>query len=103
MEWTIPSWIFWIIFRDGILPSFFLTANDHDGILPSPSEKEVFSMTTKVPRNKPPPRSTRYVSPAEQAWLNRINRQLAYDEYMQAKRELWLAERPSSADRRKEG
>ena len=32
--------------------------------------------------------------PAEWAWLDRIKRQLAYDEYMQAKREYWLAERP---------
>ena len=52
-------------------------------------------MTTKVPRNKPPPRPTRFVSPAEQSWLNRINRQLAYDEYMQSRREFWLWERPS--------
>ncbi len=60
-------------------------------------------MPTKIPRGKPPPKRPRWVSPAERAWLNQINRQLAYDEYMQAKRELWLAERPSSADRRKEG
>ena len=52
-------------------------------------------MTTKVPRNKPPPRPPRFVSPAEQAWLNRINRQLVYDEYMQSRREFWLWERPS--------
>ena len=51
-------------------------------------------MSVNVPRGKPPPKSTRRVSPAEQAWLDRINRQLAYDEYMQAKREFWLAERP---------
>ena len=60
-------------------------------------------MPMKIPRGKPPPKRTRWVSPAEWAWLDEINRQLAYDEYMQAKRELWLAERPSSADRRKEG
>ena len=59
-------------------------------------------MPMKIPRGKPPPKRTRWVSPAERAWLDQINRQLAYDEYMQAKRELWLAERPSSADRRKE-
>ena len=35
-------------------------------------------------------------APEERAWLDQINRQLAYDEYMQAKRELWLAERPSA-------
>ena len=52
-------------------------------------------MLVNRPRGKPPPKSTRYVSPAEQAWLNRINRQLAYDEYMQIKREFWLLERPS--------
>ena len=59
-------------------------------------------MPMKIPRGKPPPKGTRWVSPAERAWLDQINRQLAYDEYMQAKRELWLAERPSSVDRRKE-
>ena len=51
-------------------------------------------MSARVPYSKPPPRSARRVSPAERAWLDRINRQLAYDEYMQAKREFWLAERP---------
>lgn len=51
-------------------------------------------MPINRPRDKPPPRPTRRVSPAEWAWLDRINRQLAYDEYMQAKREFWLAERP---------
>ena len=51
-------------------------------------------MSVNVPRGKPPPRPARRVSPAEWAWLDRINRQLAYDEYMQAKREFWLAERP---------
>ena len=45
-------------------------------------------------RPKPPPKSTRRISPAEWAWLDRIKRQLAYDEYMQAKREYWLFERP---------
>ena len=39
MEWTIPSWTSWTAFRDGILPSLFLTSTDHDGILPSPAEK----------------------------------------------------------------
>ena len=52
-------------------------------------------MSVNVLRNKPPPKPARHVSPAEWAWLDRINRQLAYDEYMQAKRELWLWERPS--------
>jgi len=52
-------------------------------------------MPINRPRGKPPPKSTRYVSPAEQAWLDRIKRQLAYDEYMQTKREFWLAERPT--------
>ena len=51
-------------------------------------------MLARVPHSKPPPKSARRVSPAERAWLDRINRQLAYDEYMQAKREFWLAERP---------
>ena len=58
-------------------------------------------MPTKIPRGKPPPKR-RWVPPEEQAWLDQIIRQLAYDEYMQAKRELWLWERPASADRRKE-
>ena len=51
-------------------------------------------MPMKVPHSKPPPKSPRYISPAEQAWLNRIKRQLAYDEHMQAKREIWLFQRP---------
>ena len=51
-------------------------------------------MPTKMPQSKPPPKSVRFVSPAEQAWLNRIKRQLAYDERMQAKREIWLFQRP---------
>ena len=59
-------------------------------------------MPTKIPQGKPPPKRTRWVSPEERAWLDQIIRQLSYDEYMQAKRELWLAERPPSADRRKE-
>ena len=53
-------------------------------------------MSVNVPHSKPPPKRSRWVSPAERAWLDQINRQLAYDEYMQAKRELWLAERPSA-------
>ncbi len=52
-------------------------------------------MPGKLPQSKPPPKSARRISPAEWAWLDHINRQLAYDEYMQAKREFWLAERPS--------
>ena len=52
-------------------------------------------MPIKVLRSKPPPKSPRYISPAEQAWLNRIKRQLAYDEYMQAKREIWMFQRPT--------
>ena len=59
-------------------------------------------MPIKVPRSKPPPKSPRYISPAEQVWLNRIKRQLAYDEYMQAKREIWLFQRPKP-DRKCEG
>ena len=58
-------------------------------------------MPMKIPRGKPPPKR-RWVPPEERAWLDQIIRQLAYDEYMQAKRELWLAERPPSADRRRE-
>ena len=52
-------------------------------------------MPTKIPRGQSPPKR-RWVSPEERAWLDQIIRQLAYDEYMQAKRELWLAERPSA-------
>ena len=52
-------------------------------------------MQGRPPQSKPPPRPARRVSPAEWAWLDRINRQLAYDEYMQAKREFWLAARPA--------
>ena len=48
-------------------------------------------MPVKVPQSKPPPKTARWVSPAERAWLDRINRQLAYDEYMQAKREFWYS------------
>ena len=55
-------------------------------------------MAINRPNSKPPPKSTRCVSPAEWAWLNRVNRQLAYDEYMQAKREFWLAARPSKGN-----
>ncbi len=51
-------------------------------------------MPMKVPHSKPPPKPFRSVSPAEWAWLDRIKRQLAYDEYMQAKREIWLFQRP---------
>ena len=54
-------------------------------------------MPVKVPQSKPPPKTARWVSPAERAWLDRINRQLAYDEYMQAKREFSLAERPAKS------
>lgn len=59
-------------------------------------------MPTKMSRGKPPPIPTRRVSPAERAWLDHINRQLAHDEYMQGRREFWLAERPHNADRKKE-
>ena len=55
-------------------------------------------MSARVPQSKPPPRPARRVSPAEWAWLDRINRQLAYDEYMQAKREYWLAEHPPKSE-----
>ena len=41
-------------------------------------------MPVNVPHSKPPPKFARRVSPAEWAWLDRINRQLAYEEYMQA-------------------
>ncbi len=54
-------------------------------------------MAARIPRSKPPPKPTRRISPTEWAWLDRINRQLAYDEYMQAKRVFWLAERPSKS------
>lgn len=52
-------------------------------------------MQGTVPQSKPPPETSRRVSPEELAWLEHINKQLAYDEYMQAKRERWLWERPS--------
>ena len=55
-------------------------------------------MQGKPPQSKPPPKPARRVSPAEWAWLDRINRQLAYDEYMQAKREYWLAARPARGE-----
>ncbi len=51
-------------------------------------------MTTKVMHSKPPPKPARRASPAEREWLDRIKRQFAYDEYMQVRREFWLAERP---------
>ena len=54
-------------------------------------------MQGKPPQSKPPPRPARRVSPAEWAWLDRINRQLAYEEYMEAKWEFWLWERPPKA------
>lgn len=38
------------------------------------------------------------VSPEAWAWVKRINRQMAHDEYMQAKREFWLWERPPTRD-----
>ncbi len=52
-------------------------------------------MAMDEPHSKPPPKSTHYVSPAKRMWLDHLNRQLAYDEYMQVKREFWLAERRS--------
>ena len=55
-------------------------------------------MPAKILQSKPPPKPARRVSPAEWAWLNRVNRQLAYDEYMQVKREFWLAARPSKGN-----
>ena len=67
--------------------------------MPSLAEKGgVTPMPVNVPRSKPPPKPARRVSPAEWAWLDRINRQLAYDEYMQAKREYWLAARPAKGE-----
>ena len=56
-------------------------------------------MPMNLPRNKPPPKPARRVSPAERAWLNNINLQLAHEEIMQAKRELWLFERPKIIER----
>ena len=55
-------------------------------------------MPGKPPQRKLPPKPARRVSPAEWAWLNRVNRQLAHDEYMQAKREYWLAARPARGE-----
>ncbi|WP_419019991.1 hypothetical protein [Intestinimonas butyriciproducens] len=48
------------------------------------------------PKGRLHPKPARRVSPAEWAWLDRINRQLAHDEYMQARREFWLAARPAT-------
>lgn len=53
------------------------------------------TVTINRPKGRLPPKPARRVSPAEWAWLDRINRQLAYDEYMQARREFWLAARPA--------
>lgn len=50
----------------------------------------------KPQRSKPSPKPKRRVSPAEQAWLDRVNGQLAHDESMQKLREFWLWERPSN-------
>ena len=55
-------------------------------------------MQGRPPQSKPPPKAARWASPAERAWLDRINRQLAYDEYMQARREFWLWERPARGE-----
>ena len=88
MEWMTPLWIFWITSCDG----------KNAVICRHPLKKEVFPMQGKPPQSKPPPRPARRVSPAEWAWLDRINRQLAYDEYMQAKREYWLAARPARGE-----
>lgn len=52
-------------------------------------------MAEKEPKNRPPPKYKRWISPEKQAWLDRINGQLAYDEFMQKQREFWLWERPS--------
>ena len=52
----------------------------------------------RTPHNKPPPKPARYVSKEEMEWLDQLNRQLAYDEYMQAKRERWLWERPKKRE-----
>ena len=53
------------------------------------------TVTINRPKGRLPPKPARRVSPAEWAWLDRINRQLAYDEYMPARREFWLAARPA--------
>ena len=53
------------------------------------------TVTMKQPKGRLPPKPARRVSPAERVWLDRVNRQLAYDEYMQARREFWLAARPA--------
>lgn len=41
-----------------------------------------------------PPICNRCASEEEQEWLDDINRQLDYDEHMQAVREAWLFQRP---------
>ncbi len=52
----------------------------------------------RTPHNKPPPKPARYVSKEEMEWLDQLNRQLAYDEYMQTQRERWLWERPKKRE-----
>lgn len=83
------------------MPSLFFPQNGMTAKTPvfAVTPKEVLFTVQKSPQNKAPPRHTRFVTPAEQAWLNNIIRQLAYDEYMQAKRERWLWERPPKTSR----
>ena len=52
-------------------------------------------MSIKDSCGKALPNPLRCISPEERAWLEELDRQLAYDEYMQAQRERWLWERPS--------
>ena len=51
-------------------------------------------MSLKMPYDELPSKPPRHVSPEEWKWLEGIIRQLAYDEYMQSQREIWLWQRP---------
>ncbi len=64
------------------------------GVFKTKRENVVPMIPTDPPRRKPPPKSKRRISPAQRAWLDRINGQLAHDEWMQKQREYWLWERP---------
>ena len=50
-------------------------------VMPLKAVQEVKHVLYFFSTGNPPPRPARRVSPAEWAWLDRINRQLAYGEY----------------------
>ncbi len=64
-------------------------------MMPPMKSKGLTVTMNHQPKGRLPSNPTRRISPAEWAWLDRINRQLAHDEYMQARREFWLAARPA--------